>query len=134
MTVQGVEGMEGEPEAWIPGLVAERSRELSVWSAFPLLLGGSISRYAFWLHVLPIDATHHRVTWHLLAHPDQLERFTPDAVEHEMEMLMAVHREDMATCRNVQEGLASGFVDRVRLTALEAPIADFQCWLRSRLI
>jgi phenylpropionate dioxygenase-like ring-hydroxylating dioxygenase large terminal subunit len=133
MTVQGVEGMEGDPDSWMPGLPTDRARELSVWSVFPLLLGGSISRYAFWLQVVPVDVTSHRVTWHLLAHPDRRSLFTPEAIEHEMEVLVAVHREDMATCRSVQEGLASGLVDQIRLTALEATIADFQRWVRARL-
>ena len=133
MIVGGVEGVEGEPDSWIPGLGPERARDLSVWAAFPLLLGGSSARHAFWLQVMPIDATRHNVTWHLLAHPDQIEQFTPEFVEQEMEMLAAVHREDMVTCRSVQEGLESGLLDRFRLTALESTIADFQRWVCARL-
>jgi phenylpropionate dioxygenase-like ring-hydroxylating dioxygenase large terminal subunit len=133
MTVESIEGIVGDPSTWIPGLPSDRSRDLSVWSAFPLLLGGSMSRYAFWLHVVPIDVTRHVVTWYLLAHPDQLVGFTPDAVTDSMETLADVHREDMATCARVQVGLASGLIDRLRLTPLEAPIADFQRWISSRL-
>jgi phenylpropionate dioxygenase-like ring-hydroxylating dioxygenase large terminal subunit len=133
MTVDSVGGIAGEPETWIPGMPEERSRDLSVWSAFPILLGGSVSRYAFWLHVVPIEPGRHTVTWYLLAHPDRLERFTPDVVEEHMEMFATVHREDMEACQRVQAGLASGLLDRFRITPLEAPIADFQRWVRVRL-
>jgi hypothetical protein len=44
-------------------------------------------------------------------------------------MLGAVHTEDMAACARVQAGLASGLVDRLRLTRLETPIVDFQGWI-----
>jgi hypothetical protein len=46
-----------------------------------------------------------------------------------IEMLGAVHTEDMAACARVQAGLASGLVDRLRLTRLETPIVDFQGWI-----
>jgi phenylpropionate dioxygenase-like ring-hydroxylating dioxygenase large terminal subunit len=131
MTVEGVDGVAGEPAEWIPGLDAERARDLSVWAAFPLLLGGSTARHAFWLQVLPIDAKRHTVTWHLLAHPDQVAGLTPDFVEQEMQLLVDVHREDMVACRRVQEGLESGLIDRFRLTPLESTIADFQRWVRA---
>jgi hypothetical protein len=117
----------------MPGITPERSRDLSVWAAFPLLLGGSVSRYAFWLHVVPIDAARHHVTWNLLAHPDQLDEFTPDRVADLMAMLVAVHAEDMAACARVQAGLRSGLLEHLRLTPLEAPIADFQRWISTRL-
>jgi phenylpropionate dioxygenase-like ring-hydroxylating dioxygenase large terminal subunit len=133
MTVDSLEGIEGGPREWMPGITPERSRDLSVWAAFPLLLGGSVSRYAFWLHVVPIDETRHHVTWHLLAHPDQLDEFPPDRVADLMAMLVAVHAEDMAACERVQAGLRSGLIDHFRLTPLEAPIADFQRWIATRM-
>lgn len=133
MTVDSLDGVEGDPVTWMPGVTRDRSRDLSVWAAFPLLLGGSIARYAFWLHVVPQDATRHHVTWHLLAHPDRLDDFTPDVVAGVMEMLGAVHAEDMAACARVQAGLASGLLDRFRLTPLEVPIADFQRWVHARV-
>jgi phenylpropionate dioxygenase-like ring-hydroxylating dioxygenase large terminal subunit len=132
MTVHGIEGAGGRREEWIPGLEEEWARKLSVWSVFPFLMAGSTSRHAFWLQLLPVDATNHIVTWHLLLHPDQVPQYTPAMIDAEMAMLEDVHREDMIACRRVQEGLASGFVDRPRLTALESPIADLQRWLRAR--
>ena len=133
MTVESIEEIVGDPSTWIPGLPPDRSRDLSVWSAFPLLLGGSMSRYAFWLHVVPVDVTRHVVTWYLLAHPDQVAGFAPGQAADSMETLADVHREDMATCTRVQVGLSSGLVDRLRLTPLEEPIADFQRWISARL-
>jgi phenylpropionate dioxygenase-like ring-hydroxylating dioxygenase large terminal subunit len=133
MTVESIEGLEGEPAGWIPGLAPAQARLLSVWSAFPLVLGGSVARYAFWLHVLPATVDRHTVTWHLLAHPERSDLFTPDRVEEVMAMLAAVHEEDMATCANVQVGMSSGLIDHVRLTDLEAPIADLHRWVRARL-
>ncbi|MGD9700973.1 MAG: aromatic ring-hydroxylating dioxygenase subunit alpha [Acidimicrobiia bacterium] len=132
MTVDSIGGIEGEPGEWMPGITVEHSRDLSVWSAFPLLLGGSVSRYAFWLHVVPIDATRHDVTWHLLAHPGQRERFDAERVSGLMAMLVAVHAEDMTSCARVQAGLASGLIDVLRLTRLEEPVADFQRWIKAR--
>jgi hypothetical protein len=111
----------------------ERSRELSVWAAFPLLLGGSIARYAFWLHVVPVDARRHEVTWHVLVHPDQITADIGERIERELETLRIVHTEDMAACRRVQAGLESGALDRFRLAPLEATVADFQRWVKSHL-
>ncbi len=133
MTVDSLDGIEGGPDEWMPGITVDRSKDLSVWAAFPLLLGGSVSRYAFWLHVVPIDATRHHVTWNVLAHPDQLDTFPPERVTDLMAMLVAVHAEDMASCARVQAGLNSGLIDHFRLTALEAPIADLHRWINSCL-
>jgi phenylpropionate dioxygenase-like ring-hydroxylating dioxygenase large terminal subunit len=129
MTVDTIQAIEAEPAAWIPGVTPERARDLSVWAAFPLLLGGSNSWSAFWLHVAPIDVDHHDVTWYLLAHPDLLALFDAERVEREMDMLGAVHAEDMDACRRVQMGLKSGQIAQFRLTRLEATIASFHRWL-----
>ena len=133
MTVEGIDGIEGEPKEWIPGLSARDARLLSVWSAFPLLLGGSVSRYGFWLQIVPVGPTNHTVTWHLLVHPDHLTAFTPEVVAETMGMFAAVHREDMEICERVQRGLASGLVGSLRLVPLEATIAAFQRWVHDRL-
>jgi phenylpropionate dioxygenase-like ring-hydroxylating dioxygenase large terminal subunit len=132
MTVDTVAGLEGEPNAWIPGVTHERSKDLSVWSAFPLLLGGSNSRYAFWLHVVPIDVTRHNVTWYLLAHASQRSNFTQGRVDDELDMLATVHNEDMAACRSVQRGIESRMIDEFRFTRLEATIASFHDWVAAQ--
>jgi phenylpropionate dioxygenase-like ring-hydroxylating dioxygenase large terminal subunit len=132
MVVKGIDGVAGDIDTWIPGLPAEVACDLSVWSAFPLLLAASTSRHTFWLQVVPVDASSHSVTLYLLAHRDFLERMTPEVIEVEMKLLVDVHLEDMETCRGVQQGLESGYIDGLRLTALEEPIADFQRWLVSR--
>lgn len=132
MTVDGIEGIEGDPDTWLPGLPPERARELLVWAAFPTLLAGAMSSYGFWLQLTPIDVDRHRVTWHLLAHPGHLEHFTEEAIAHHMATIDAVHAEDMTTCARVQAGLASGLIERFRLAPLEAPIADFQRWLAAQ--
>ena len=103
-----------------------------MWSAFPLLLGGSNSRYAFWLHVVPIAADRHAVTWYLLAHESQASNFTQARVDGELDMLATVHAEDMAACRSVQHGIESGMIDEFRLTSLEATIGWFHEWVMSR--
>jgi phenylpropionate dioxygenase-like ring-hydroxylating dioxygenase large terminal subunit len=132
MTVDTVAGLEGDPDRWTPGVTADRARHLSVWAAFPLLLGGSNSRYAFWLHVVPGDVMRHEVTWHLLCHPSRLEHFTPELVQRELDTLATVHEEDMEACRSVQRGIGSGMIDEFRLTRLEAPITEFHQWLLAR--
>jgi phenylpropionate dioxygenase-like ring-hydroxylating dioxygenase large terminal subunit len=132
MTVDTVAGLEGAPDTWIPGVSPERSKDLSVWSAFPLLLGGSNSRYAFWLHVLPIDVARHTVTWYLLAHASQRANFTKERVDDELEMLATVHAEDMAACRSVQRGIESRMIDEFRLTRLESTIASFHEWVAAQ--
>jgi len=129
MTVDSVASIARPREQWMPGVTAEAAHLLSVWAAFPLLLGGSVSDYAFWLHVVPHDVDRHRVTWHLLAHESQLDRFPAERVDDDMSMLSTVHRQDMAACARVQAGLASGLLDGVRLTPLEAPIAAFHRWV-----
>ena len=132
MTVDTVAGLEGDPGSWIPGVTRVRARDLSVWAAFPFLLGGSNARYAFWLQIVPIDVVRHDVTWHVLAHASHVDSFPPDRVERELEMLSNVHHEDMAACRSVQRGIESGTIDEFRLTRLEAPIASFHRWLDAR--
>jgi phenylpropionate dioxygenase-like ring-hydroxylating dioxygenase large terminal subunit len=132
MTVDTVAGVEGDPDTWIPSVSQDRARDLSVWSAFPVLLGGSNSRYAFWLHVVPITADRHAVTWYLLAHASQASNFPPARVEAELDMLAVVHAEDMAACRSVQRGIESGMIDEFRLTGLESTIAAFHEWVMAR--
>jgi len=133
MTVDSLDGVEGSAEEWMPGIEPDRSKHLSVWSAFPLLLGGSVSRYGFWLQLLPIDVDRHDVIWHLVVHPSQRDRFDADEVSRLMEMLGGVHAEDMASCARVQTGLASGLIDEFRLAPLESTIADFQRWVVAQL-
>jgi phenylpropionate dioxygenase-like ring-hydroxylating dioxygenase large terminal subunit len=133
MTVDTIDGVEGPPEEWMPGLDESTGRDLSVWGAFPLLLGGSVSRYGFWLQLVPIDVDRHDVIWHVVAHPAQLERFTDEHNDGLLAMLSAVHGEDMVMCARVQIGMASGLFDRVRLTPLESTIADFHAWLSAQL-
>jgi phenylpropionate dioxygenase-like ring-hydroxylating dioxygenase large terminal subunit len=132
MTVDTVAGLEGAPDTWIPGMTSERARDLSVWAAFPFLLGGSNARYAFWLQIVPVDVVHHQVTWHVLVHPSARDRCDDDWAEGELDMLATVHAEDMHACRSVQRGLASGLIDEFMLTRLEAPIASFHRWLDER--
>lgn len=133
MTVDGVEGMEGDADARIPGLTLEQARRLSVWAAFPLLLAGSLAGYAFWLQLQLLGPRHHRVTWHLLAHRDHRDRFSADVVQHHLDVLTHVHREDMEACARVQRGLESGLLSRFRLVDLEAPIVTFQRWVATSL-
>lgn len=134
MRVEGIEGMAGDPTHWIPGLSASEAGVLSVWAAFPLLLGGSVANDAFWLQIEPFDETRHSVRMHLLVHRDRVGQLPRDEIDAQMGTLRAVHEEDMVTCAAVQTGLASGFLDRFRLTPLETPIADFQRWVRSKTI
>ena len=124
-----VDGVAGPPEDWMPGITPDMAHHLSVWGAFPLLLGGSVSRYAFWLHVVPIDVRRHAVTWYLLAHASQRSEFSPERVNSELDMLATVHAEDMASCRSVQRGIESGMIQEFRLTSLEATIATFHQWV-----
>jgi len=133
MTVDSVDGVAGPPEDWMPGITPDMAHHLSVWGAFPLLLGGSVSRYAFWLHVVPIDVIRHEVTWYVLGHRDQLDRYSTERAAEILAQLSTVHTEDMVTCARVQAGLASGMLSRLRFTPLESPIADFQRWLSDRL-
>jgi phenylpropionate dioxygenase-like ring-hydroxylating dioxygenase large terminal subunit len=133
MVVESLDGVEGAPENWMPGIQPDRSKELSVWGAFPLLLGGSVAGYGCWLHVLPIDVGRHDVIWNLVVHPSQRERFESGDVSRLMDMFAAVHVEDMAACARVQAGLASGLLDELRLAPLESTIADFQRWVVGQL-
>jgi phenylpropionate dioxygenase-like ring-hydroxylating dioxygenase large terminal subunit len=133
MTVDTLDGVEGPPDTWLPTITPESSTHLSVWGAFPLLLGGAVAQYAFWLHVVPVDAVRHEVTWHLLVHRDHVDRFDAERVAAMMEMFSAVHAEDMTACANVQAGLQSGLLDRFRLAPLEETVADFQRWVAARL-
>ena len=96
MTVESLEGGEGAPDQWMPGVAADARAGAVGVGGVPLLMGGSIARYAFWLQVVPIDVTRHHVTWHVLAHPTAA--LDAAAFEELMEMFAEVHLEDMATC------------------------------------
>jgi phenylpropionate dioxygenase-like ring-hydroxylating dioxygenase large terminal subunit len=133
MTVDSLDGVEGPEEEWMPGIEPDRAKHLSVWGAFPLLLGGSVARYGFWLQVIPIDVDRHDVIWYLVVHPSQRHRFDADEVAGLMAMLAGVHAEDMLACARVQAGLASGLLDELRLAPLESTIADFQRWVVKQL-
>jgi phenylpropionate dioxygenase-like ring-hydroxylating dioxygenase large terminal subunit len=133
MTVESLDGVEGPAEEWMPGIEIGRSKDLSVWGAFPLLLGGSNAKYGFWLQVVPIDVARHDVIWHLVVHPSHRERFGDGRIGELMDMLVGVHKEDMAACARVQAGLASGLLDHLRLVPLESTIAEFQHWVSERL-
>jgi phenylpropionate dioxygenase-like ring-hydroxylating dioxygenase large terminal subunit len=133
MIVDTLDGVEGPPEKWMPGIERDRSKDLSVWGAFPLLLGGSVAGYGFWLHVLPIDVGRHDVTWHLVVHPSQRERFEAGEASRLMDIFASVHSEDMVACARVQTGLASGLLEQLRLAPLESTIADFQRWVVAAL-
>ena len=81
MTVEGVEGAEWPCRLVDPGRRRRpRARSLSVWSVFPILLGGGTASHAFWLQIEPIDVAQHDVFWHVLVHRSQLSRFDPDRV------------------------------------------------------
>ena len=62
-----------------------------------------------------------------------LDRYPHERVEGMLDDYDVVHREDMAICARVQDGLASGHLERVRLAPLEFTVADFQRWVRHRL-
>jgi phenylpropionate dioxygenase-like ring-hydroxylating dioxygenase large terminal subunit len=133
MTVDSLDGVEGPAEQWMPGIRPEDSKHLSVWGAFPLLLGGSVAGYGFWLQVVPIDVDRHDVYWHVVVHPSQRQRFDDAELARMMDMFAAVHTEDMTACRRVQQGMESGLLDELRLTPLEATIADFQRWVVAQM-
>jgi phenylpropionate dioxygenase-like ring-hydroxylating dioxygenase large terminal subunit len=131
MTVDTIEHFPADPDEWVPGFPVERSRDLSVWTAFPLLLAGGNARTAFWVHLVPEDTVHHRITWYLLAPRSQRSRYSTDDIERHLDEFAVVHHEDMESCARVQAGLSSGHLDRFRLHPLEAPVADFQRWVSS---
>jgi phenylpropionate dioxygenase-like ring-hydroxylating dioxygenase large terminal subunit len=132
MTVDGIEGIGGDPDRWIPGLDPALAGSLSVWAAFPLLLAGAVADHGFWLQLVPIDTEHHEVVAHVLVHPDHPDRRSPERLEPLLDLFAAVHEEDMATCEAVQRGLRSGAIDRLRLVPLEESIAVFQRWVGAR--
>jgi phenylpropionate dioxygenase-like ring-hydroxylating dioxygenase large terminal subunit len=132
MTVESLDGVEGPPEKWMPGIELAQSKQLSVWGAFPLLLGGSVAGYGFWLQVVPIDVARHDVYWHMVVHPSQRQRFDDAEVSRMMDMFAAVHAEDMTACRRVQQGMTSGLLDKLRLAPLESTIAEFQRWVATQ--
>jgi phenylpropionate dioxygenase-like ring-hydroxylating dioxygenase large terminal subunit len=133
MTVDSIAETVSEAELWMPGVDDASAPLLSIWAAYPLLLGGSMSNYAFWLQVVPDGATHHRVTWYLLAHQDQIDSFTTERIDAIIDQLAHIHREDMDICARVQAGMESGLFDHPMLTRLEQPVAEFQAWVRARL-
>jgi hypothetical protein len=106
---------------------------LTIWGVFPFLLGGNEADVSFWLEVTPHTVDRHHVTWHLLTSPANAERWPEGTAEGIMAALDVVHREDMAQCAKVDEGLRSGALATGRLVELEAPIAHFHRWLTDHL-
>jgi Ring hydroxylating alpha subunit (catalytic domain) len=120
-------------EEQTPGLTPEQADLLTIWAAFPFLLGGTQSGFSFWLELTPQAVDRHQVTWHVLVHADVADRWPPDDAEKVMDMLEEVHLEDIATCIRVDEGLRSGTLEAGRLVALESTIAHFHQWWRERI-
>jgi phenylpropionate dioxygenase-like ring-hydroxylating dioxygenase large terminal subunit len=107
---------------------------LTIWAAFPFLLGGNEANVSFWLELTPHSVDRHHVTWHLLTSPANAEAWAgTETAEKVLDALEEVHREDMAQCAKVDEGLRSGALEVGRLVELETPIAGFHRWLTSRL-
>jgi phenylpropionate dioxygenase-like ring-hydroxylating dioxygenase large terminal subunit len=131
MTVDTDAEIIGTPDEWSVPHGDEEAKLLTVWAAFPFLLGGTQSRFAFWLELTVRSVDRHDVTWHVLAHPDQLDAWSEGEAEGLLDLLAEVHQEDIASCRRVDEGLRSGALETGRLVELEAPIAHFHRWLRT---
>jgi len=129
MTVDTVPEAVSPPEEHAFPLSPEDAGRLAIWGAFPFLLGGNEADVSFWLELTPHSAERHHVTWHLLTSPANAERWPDGHAETVMDMLELVHREDMAQCALVDEGLRSGTMTRGRLVELEEPIAHFHRWL-----
>jgi hypothetical protein len=107
---------------------------LTIWAAFPFLLGGNEANLSFWLELTPHTVDRHHVTWHLLTSPANAEAWeADDNAETLLDLLEEVHREDMAQCAKVDAGLRSGALEVGRLVELETPIVHFHEWLVGRL-
>jgi len=132
MTVDTDASAVSPPEQWGVPMREEDAGKLTIWAAFPLLLGGTEAAFSFWLEVTPHTVDRHHVTWHLLTHPDRAAEWADGTAEAIMAGLDEVHREDMDQCAKVDEGLRSRALDRGLLVGLEAPIAHFHRWWASR--
>jgi phenylpropionate dioxygenase-like ring-hydroxylating dioxygenase large terminal subunit len=133
MTVDTSPEAQSPPEGHAFPLDPTDAGHLTIWGVFPFLLGGNEADFSFWLEVTPRTVDGHHVTWHLLTSPANAERWEEGMAEAIMDALDVVHREDMAQCAKVDEGLRSGALITGRLVELEAPIVHFHRWLRGRL-
>ena len=133
MTVDTDPAWVAPPEAHAFPLDPDDAGHLTIWGAFPFLLGGNEANLSFWLELTPHTVDRHHVTWHLLTSPANAEAWADGTAETIMDGLDEVHREDMAQCEKVDAGLRSGALDVGRLVELETPIAHFHRWITSRL-
>ncbi|MFK4212184.1 aromatic ring-hydroxylating dioxygenase subunit alpha [Streptomyces sp. NPDC030920] len=106
------------------------SKDMHLFSVFPLLCAGVQPGSAFWLRIIPESTTKHRVSWEFLLPPEELE--TPHFAERlavTMEGLKAIHVEDMEACALVQSGLESGLAEPARLTEFDLPVHQLHDWM-----
>ena len=118
MTVDSLDGIEGEPGEWMPGITARFSASSPCGRRFHSSSEAACHATRSGCMSCQWTATSHHVTWNLLAHPEQLDDSRPTGWPYLMAMLVAVHAEDMAACARVQAGLRSGLIDHLRLTPL----------------
>ena len=133
MTVAGTPETVCAPESRVPGLADADAGVLTIFAAFPFLLGGTVGSHAFWLQVVPETVDRHRLVWHLLVHPALRTQYDDERIASVMEDLATVHREDMVICRRVQEGLESPTAQSGVLAPLDLAIWQFQQWLGAQL-
>jgi phenylpropionate dioxygenase-like ring-hydroxylating dioxygenase large terminal subunit len=120
---------DGQPSptlfATTPGLSAAQRADFLVCCAFPLQLFTANPDSGIWYEILPHGPERFTLRVHVCV--------PPEAREEQGELLRgfvdAVHREDIAACTSVQEGLRSRLAAPGRLSHLEKCVWQFQRWI-----
>ena len=132
MTVDSLDGIEGPADEWMPGIDASSGRRCGLGCVSTparrqrcpvrlLVAGRPDRRRPARRDLAPRRPSNTIRTLRQRAHC----RADGDAQQRAAE--------DIAAWARVQAGVASGLLDRLRLTSLEYPIADFQRWITNGL-
>lgn len=119
----------------VPGLGGTERASLVIVTVFPFHLFALTPDQMSWLRILPgPEPDRHRARWVICAPP---HAFEDPELETKREaaaaLLDTIHREDMAICRGVQQGLASRLAAPSPFSHLEATVHHFHRWLLERV-
>lgn len=118
----------------IPGIPEEFKYEWTVHVGYPAFMMLTGPNCALWYRLLPISAEKiHLVTTILVNKEAQAH---PDFEKHlamETQALKDFHLEDVEVCTAVQRGLNSQAFQHGRMSYLEKPVYQIQCYLADRI-
>ena len=117
-----------------PGLDAKQRSEFLVVAVFPHLLFALQPDCMFWYRMEPVAVDRFRLAIHPCVPLDAASDPAQSAALDTLRAIVdAIHRQDIAACDGVQQGLRARLAAPGPLSHLEKPIAQLARWWRERM-